>query len=116
MRNDRAVRILLLVIAVSLAAIASRPYLAPPAVFAQNGDTYPIYIEPGTTLLRAPDGSRQLMGKVVIDLRNGNVWGFPTLSDAPYPYSGASSAAQTSHPFLLGKFALADIDKARSAQ
>ena len=116
MRNDWAVKTLLLVIAVSLAALASRPYIAPPPVFAQDGAVYPIYIEPGTTLLRAPDGSRQLMGKVVIDLRNGNVWGFPTLSDAPYPYSGASSSAQTSHPFLLGKFALADIDKARSAQ
>jgi hypothetical protein len=52
----------------------------------------------------------------VIDLRNGNVWGFPTLSDSPYPFSGASSAAQTSHPFLLGNFALADIDKNRSSQ
>ncbi len=116
MRNDRAVKTLLLVIAVSLAAIAVRPYIAPPPVFAQSGDAYSIYIEPGTTLLRAPDGSRQLMGKVVIDLRNGNVWGFPTLSDSPYPFSGASSAAPTSHPFLLGKFAFADIDKARSAQ
>jgi hypothetical protein len=40
-RNDRAVRILLLVIAVSLAAIALRPYIAPAPVFAQNGCSRP---------------------------------------------------------------------------
>jgi hypothetical protein len=111
MKIDRFVRILLLVIAVSLAAIALRPYLAPPPAMAQSADAYPLYIEPGTNMLRAPDGSRQAMGKVVIDLRNGNIWGFPTLSPDPYPSPGTSTTPPTSHPFFLGKFAFADLNK-----
>lgn len=61
-------------------------------------------------MLRAPDGSRQVMGKVMIDLRNGNVWGFPTLGPDPYPSSGANNTPPTSHTFLLGKFALTDME------
>jgi hypothetical protein len=108
---DWGVKSLLLVIAVSLSAIALRPYLAPPVVKAQSGDAHEVYVEPGTVMLRAPDGSRQVLGKVVVDLRNGNVWGFPTMTQDPYPSSGAQTTPQTSHPFLLGKFALADMDK-----
>jgi hypothetical protein len=111
MKIDRVVRSLLLVIAVSLAAIALHPYIAPGAVMAQSGDAHDVYVEPGTAMLRAPDGSRQVLGKVVVDLRNGNVWGFPTLTQDPYPSNGAQTTPQTSHPFLLGKFALADMDR-----
>jgi len=103
------IRVLLLVIAVSLVAITVRPYVAPPEVMAESGRD--LYIEPGTYMLRAPDGSQQVMGKVVVDLRNGKIWGFPTLSQDPYPAAGANTTPQTSHPFLLGKFALADMDK-----
>ena len=111
MKADGLVKFLLLVIAVSVAAIAARPYVAPPAAQAQAGDGLPFYVEPGTTMLRAPDGSRQVLGKVMVDLRNGNIWGFPTLSQDPYPNAGADTKAPTSHPFLLGKFALADTDR-----
>jgi hypothetical protein len=48
---------------------------------------------------------------VVVDLRNGNIWGFPTLQPDPYPAAGAITTPPTSRPFLLGKFALADMDK-----
>jgi hypothetical protein len=85
--------------------------MAPPAVQAQSGEAHSFYIEPGTAMLRAPDGNRQVLGKVVIDLRNGNVWGFPTLGREPYPASGMQTTPQTSHPFLLGKFVLSDLDK-----
>jgi len=111
MKIDRFQTFLLLAIAVSLAAIALRPYIALPAVKAQSIEDHHLYIEPGTAMLRASDGSQQVLGKVVIDLRNGNVWGFPTLSHDPYPFSGIQTTAQTSHPFLLGKFALSDIEK-----
>lgn len=111
MKLDRFVKFLLLAIAVSLAGLALRPYVAPPAVEAQSSGGYPFYVEPGTTMLRAPDGSRQVLGKVVLDMRNGNVWGFPTMTQDPYPAVGTQTTPQTSHPFLLGKFALADIDK-----
>lgn len=98
-------------IAIALVVIAAHPYLAPPAVQAQSDDAHAVYIEPGTNILRAPDGSRQVLGKVVIDLRNGNVWGFPTLTQDPYPSTGTQTTPQTSHPFRLGKFALSDMDK-----
>jgi len=44
-------------------------------------------------------------------MRNGNVWGFPTLAHEPYPAAGFNSSPPTSHPFLLGKFALSDMEK-----
>ena len=111
MKIDWVVKSLLLIIAVSLSVIALRPYVAPPAAMAQSGNAHAVYVEPGTVLLRAPDGSRQVLGKVIFDLRNGNVWGFPTLTPDPYPSTGSQTTPQTSHPFLLGKFALADLDK-----
>jgi hypothetical protein len=111
MRIDWLVKCLLLAVAISLSAIALRPYFAPPAVEAQSDQVHAVYIEPGTYLLRAPDGSRQVLGKVLVDLRTGKVWGFPTMTSDPYPSSVTQTTPQTSHPFLLGKFAFADLDK-----
>ncbi|MFZ0198823.1 MAG: hypothetical protein WB523_06325 [Candidatus Sulfotelmatobacter sp.] len=111
MKIDRFVKFLLLVIGVFLGMIALRPLAVPPVVAAQSGEGHPFYIEPGVAMLRAPDGSRQMLGRVVIDMRNGNVWGFPTLTQDPYPAAGPNSAPPISHPFLLGKFALSDMDK-----
>lgn len=107
-----SLKLLLLVIATSLVIIALRPYIAPPAAAAQSVEAHAVYIEPGVSMLRASDGSQQVLGKVVVDLRNGNIWGFPTLSQNPYPGAAATRMPPpTSHPFLLGKFALADMDK-----
>jgi hypothetical protein len=112
MRVDFTTRCAWIVIAVSLAWIALQPLTAPSTVKAQAGDVHPFYVEPGVTLLRSPDGSRQVYGKVMIDMRTGKVWGFPTIqSDSVYPYDPMSSTAQTSRPFLLGRFALGDTDK-----
>jgi hypothetical protein len=112
LKLDWLVKALLIVIAVLLGIIAFRPTMAPPVVKAQTAEGYPFYIEPGVSMLRAPDGSRQVYGKVVVDLRNGKVWGFPTLtSDSPYPIDQVNSTPPTSHPFLLGKYAFGDTDK-----
>jgi hypothetical protein len=108
---DWFVKVLLLVIAISLVVIAVHPYITLPAVKAQSAEAYPFYIEPGVANLRSPDGTRQVLGKVVIDMRNGNVWGFPTFTQDPYPVSATSSNPPTSHPFLLAKFAFADVAK-----
>lgn len=113
MKLDRSVKFLLLVIAASLLAIAVNPYIAPAVAQAQSNDAYPVYVEPGTAMLRAPDGSRQVFGKVMVDMRNGSIWGFPTLTQDPYPSNGTQTTPQTSHPFLLGKFALNDMDKGK---
>jgi hypothetical protein len=104
------VKTLLMVIAVSLGAIALRPYVAPPPVSAQS-EVYPVYIEPGVVMLRAPDGTRQVFGRMVVDMRTGKIWGFPTLTQDPYPVSATTTTPPTSHPFYLGKFALSDMDK-----
>jgi hypothetical protein len=55
-------------------------------------------------MLRAPNNNR--LGTVVVDLGNGNIWAFPTLTQAaPYPIDATGSTQlPTSHPLLLGKF------------
>src|SRR6267154_2195550 len=85
MKRAAATNFLLLVIAVALVAIAVRPYIDPAPVRAQTTSAHPFYIESGVQMLVAPDGSGQVYGKVVVDLRNGKIWGFPTGSPDPYP-------------------------------
>jgi hypothetical protein len=61
LRKDATTNLLLMLIAIALIAIAIRPYLAPDPVHAQSGSpSILIYIEPGTQMLRAPDGSQQV--------------------------------------------------------
>jgi hypothetical protein len=111
MKKDWLTRCLLSLIAIALMALAIRPYVAPDRAHAQNAAPYPFYIEPGVQMLRAADGSKQVYGKVVVDLRTGKVWGFPTGSTDPYPFNALNSKPQTSHPFPLGRFAFEDTDK-----
>lgn len=79
----------------------------PEPVAAQAGNVDPIYFEPGVYMLRLPDGG-QVLGKVVVNLRTGGVWGFPTNSSNPYPMSPIDTRQQTSHAVPLGRFALAE--------
>jgi len=102
---------LLLLIALALIAIAAGQYLKPQAARAQSSEPYPFYIEPGTQMLRAPDGSKQVYGRVVIDMRDGKVWGFPTNSADTYPTNAVDTKPQVSHPFALGRFAFEDVAK-----
>ena len=94
----------LTVIAFLLAVLAFRP-LTHPQIRGDSIRLSYIYVEPRTTTLRNPDGSQQLQGKVVIDLRNGNTWGFPTNSALPYPITDVMRAEPpVSSPMYLGKF------------
>ncbi len=102
---------LLFTIVVVLLAFAARPFEAPQTVKAQSAEAYPFYLEPGTYMLRAPDGSSQVYGKVVVDLRNGKIWGFPTLGPQPFPVNRIDNKPQTSRPFALGRFAFEDTGK-----
>jgi hypothetical protein len=103
MRIDSYTRVVLTAIALFLAMIALRP-LVYPAPASAEASSYGLYIEPGVYTLRAPNGQRQQLGKVVVDLRTGSVWGFPTGTADPYPVSITSSEPPVSTPFLLGKF------------
>jgi len=107
MKPQTTTNLLLAVIALFLLALVLRPFKDPDAVLAQSPDT-DYYFEPGTFLVRAPDNSQQVYAKVVVDLRNGRVWAFPTLTPLPYPSDPIYNKAQTSHPFALGRFALED--------
>ena len=108
MKENLVTKFLLLIIAISLAAIAIRPYIAPQTARAESQTPYPLYFEPGTQMLRAPDGSKQVLGRVVVDMRTGKIWGFPTNSADTYPSNGFDSKPQVSHPFQLGRFAFED--------
>jgi hypothetical protein len=113
MRNSATTNILLLVIAMSLIAIALKPLRQPPAAKAQtqSSSLFPVYLEPGTQLIRSPDGSQNVYGKMVVDLETGRVWGFPTLNGLPYPVDTSSTKPPVSHPVFLGTFAFGDMYK-----
>jgi hypothetical protein len=111
MKNDRVTKLLLSVIAIALIAIAIRPYVAPAPAQAQSGAAYPVFIEPGVQMLKSSDGRKQVYGRVVVDLRTGKIWGFPTITTDPYPFNALNSKPQTSQPFELGRFAFEDMDK-----
>jgi hypothetical protein len=111
LQSTRTTNVLLAVIAVSLAAIAVRPYVQPVAVQAQSGaNVDPLFVEPGTSLIHIPSGG-QIPGKVITNLRTGAVWGFPTGSGDGYPASAIDSKPETVHPVLLGRYELGDIGK-----
>jgi hypothetical protein len=103
--------VLLATIAAALVAIAVRPYVELNVVHAQSGNERGFYIEPGVQMLRMPDGSGQLLGKVIVDLRNGKIWGFPTYSPDVYPTNIKNGKPPVSHPFALGQFALDETSK-----
>src|SRR6266581_605583 len=111
MRFDWMTKTLLLFVAVFLGVIAFRPVVQPPPVLAQDGSPYPFHIEPGTVTLRKPDGT-QTWGKVVVDMRNGDVWGFPMKpQNTPYPVYGPSDNPKVSHPMYLGKMAFSEATR-----
>jgi hypothetical protein len=113
MKNPTTTNILLLVIAVALIVIALKPLRQPQPAKAQAESSLPnpVYIEPGTQMIRSPDGSQNVYGKMVVDLSTGRVWGFPTLNSAPYPIDISSTKPPVSHAIFLGTFALGDMYK-----
>ena len=78
MKLDVAVKATLALIVLFLGVIALRPVIYPSPVAAQTAHDHNFYVEPGTTMLRKPDGTMQVYGKVFIDMNTGDVWGFPT--------------------------------------
>jgi hypothetical protein len=111
MKLDWFVKLLLVVIVLFLAALVFRPVVQPTPVQAQATDSRSFYVEPGYTMLRKPDGSGQMYGKVMIDMRTGDIWGFPTLVEGPYPVDVAKSEPPKSRPLYLGKFVLSEASR-----
>src|SRR5580698_10910719 len=104
MHLDRFTKAVLLTIAILLAVLAFRPVFQPAPVRAQANEGYPFYVEPGYTTIRKPDGTAQMYGKVVIDMRSGDIWGFPTINQLPYPSDPTTTKPPKSSPMYLGKF------------
>ncbi len=104
MKLDWTTKALLLVIAILLGLIAFRPVVQPTPVQAQAEEGYPFYVEPGYVMIRKPDGTAQMYGKMMIDMRNGDIWGFPTLTQGPYPVDMSTTKPPKSSPMYLGKF------------
>jgi len=88
-----------------LGLIALRPLITPEVAQAQTAQNH-LFIEPGIHMLLSPDRTRQTQGKIVVDLTTGNIWGFPTSRDTPYPIDSAKPQPGTSLPMYLGKFDL----------
>lgn len=109
MRPNLLTNVLLSIIALALMAIALKPSITPSAVNAQSYAESGLFVEPGVQMLRTP--GKQVYGKVMVDLRSGDVWGFPTGSANTYPFNPAESSPQVSHPIRLGRFALEETKK-----
>jgi len=111
MRFDWTSKFLLLAIAIFLGVLAFRPVVKPEPVFAQDSSGYPFQIMQGVVTLRKSDGT-QTWGKVAVDMRTGDVWGFPMPSqNTPYPVYGPSDTPKVSHPMYLGKMALSEATR-----
>jgi len=105
MRVDLYTKVVLTVIAVLLLALVLRPI----PVEAQNSRS-DLFWENGYNALRKPDGSASVLGKVAIDMKTGNIWGFPTGVEGPYPINFTDNKPPTSKPFLLGKYDFTGIN------
>jgi len=111
MKLDWFANLLLSLIVVLLGTLVLRPLFQAAPVEAQSVDGRSFYVEPGYTMLRKPDGSGQMYGKMMIDMRTGDIWGFPTLVEGPYPVDPGKSEPPHSRPIYLGKFVLSDAHR-----
>ncbi len=104
MKPGLFVKTLLLLITAFLGLIALRPLVTPQKIQAASEAEHSFYIEPGTTMLTSPDGSQNVIGKVVVDLRNGKIWGFPTNRPEPYPRAANTAEPPAISPIYLGRY------------
>jgi len=111
MKLDWFVKSALAAIVCLLAAAIFRPWSQPVPVQAQSADSRTFFVEPGYTMLRKPDGTGQMYGKMMIDMRTGDIWGFPTLVEGPYPVDTTRTEPPKSHPMYLGKFVLSEASR-----
>jgi hypothetical protein len=94
-----------------LLVLTFRPFAQPAPVHAQAQGSCGISFEPGITMLRTPANDRQVLGKVAVNTCNGQIWGFPTTSNAPYPVDATSAKPPVSHPIYLGRYDLDAMQK-----
>jgi hypothetical protein len=94
-RIDLYTKVVLTAIVLLLGAVAIQPLLNPVPVRAQT-ESPNLYIEPGLT--RIPDAhGAETLGKLVIDLKTGDTWGFPMIVTA-------YREPAVSKPVFIGRF------------
>jgi hypothetical protein len=98
-------KVILTVIAMLLAVLAFRPALRPIPAQAQ-ADSPRFYVEPGNIMIRKPGGESLGEGRMFIDLQNGDIWGFPTNNDLPYPVEVINNIPPVATGVYLGRFDL----------
>jgi hypothetical protein len=88
----------------ALALLAFRELRSPAPAAAQAPPPY-YWVEPGTVDIPLADGGNAL-GKVIVDLNNGDVYGFPVLGPKlPYPgWQLSERRPLTSKPVYLGRY------------
>jgi hypothetical protein len=101
-------RIVLAIALIFLGMIALRPLFTPEVARAQASSSH-YFVEPGIHKLLSPDRTKQLHGKIFVDLSSGEIWGFPTAQDVPYPVDTVRPQPATSEPMYLGKFDFAGM-------
>jgi hypothetical protein len=102
-------RIVLTVIAACLAILTVDRMVRPSGAGAQSATD--LYIEPGFTVLRKLDGTATVLGKVVINRQTGDIWGFPTGNESPYPVTPTRKEPPVSKPIYLGRFDFQAMDR-----
>jgi hypothetical protein len=81
-----------------------RPLFDPQPARAQPSAARGFHVEPGTFSIPLAEGGSTL-GKVVVDLNTGDVYGFPTQGKLPYPgYQLSEGAPLSSSPVYLGRY------------
>ena len=77
-RIDLYTKVMLTAVVLLLGVLALQPFLSPAAVKAES-EAASLFIEPGLTRIPGQGPNSDTMGKLVIDLRTGEAWGFPTM-------------------------------------
>jgi len=104
MRPDVYLKLVLTVIAIFLGIVAFRPVFAPAAAHAAStARCASIQFSEGVYEFESKNGG--MTGRVAINLRTGNVYGFPTDGNV-YPRNPAKGDTVVSDPVLLGRFNL----------
>ncbi len=105
MRLDSYTKAILTLVALLLGVVALRmPLPLARAADAENR----LQFDPTIEQFGVPGGAASLLGRVAIDTRTGNVYGFPT-DGRPYPFNLQNSQPAVAKPILLGRFDLSNL-------
>jgi len=104
MKSDIYTKIMLTTIAIFLGILALRPLIAPGNDL-EESTAVSAPLQFSENLGEFESKNRRMGGRLAIDLRTGNVYGFPTDGNF-YPRNPLKEGIVVSDPILLGRFNL----------